>query len=166
MQYTCQQCGNAFHSRKRGDRIVRFCSHSCYSVSKKGKEAWNKGKPAKWAIGNSFAKGHAPWNKGKKTWTKELNPRWKGGIYRTKNAYVFILSPSHPRANKRGYVGEHILVAESSLGRRLLKNEIVHHINEIKNDNRPENLLVFNNAAEHKRYHANQRNRLSNGQLI
>jgi hypothetical protein len=48
---------------------------------------------------------------------------------------------------------EHRLVVERELGRRLRRSEVVHHVNEGKDDNRPENLMVFATAAGHRRYH-------------
>lgn len=37
---------------------------------------------------------------------------------------------------------EHVLVAEAAIGRKLVVDEHVHHINGVKTDNAPENLFV------------------------
>lgn len=66
--------------------------------------------------------------------------------------YIWKRCENHPRQHN-GYVLEHILVAEQTLGRLLRPEERVHHENEIKSDNRPENLTVFANEREHKQHH-------------
>ena len=70
-----------------------------------------------------------------------------------RGGYVMVLSPGHPRADQDGYVFEHILVVEGGLGRFLVYPEVVHHINGIKTDNLPSNLLLCANNAEHHRVH-------------
>jgi len=72
------------------------------------------------------------------------NPDWKGGRYiEPEKGYVMIRQQDHPRARANGYVLEHILVAEKMLGRPLLPEEEVHHLNRDRTDNRPENLQVY-----------------------
>jgi hypothetical protein len=70
----------------------------------------------------------------------------------SKGDYNYVLCPEHPKATKNGYVLEHRIVIENYLGRVLNDNEIVHHKNHNKKDNRLENLEVMNNR-EHNRKH-------------
>lgn len=72
------------------------------------------------------------------------NHMWKGGRWKNSTGYISILVPDHPYKNSKGYVAEHRLVMEKSVGRYLRPFEMVHHRNHIKDDNRIENLqLVF-----------------------
>lgn len=51
---------------------------------------------------------------------------------------------------------QHVVIMEQHIGRRLRKGEVVHHINEVKTDNRIENLCLMSNK-EHSRLHAQKR---------
>lgn len=82
------------------------------------------------------------------------------GVSRCRDdGYIQILQRGHLRANKKGYVLEHILAMELSLQRQITKEEVVHHINRIRYDNRPENLQVLPSAQAHMRLHSKEDNR-------
>ena len=82
------------------------------------------------------------------------NGRWKGGRSATKKGYIKVFSPDHPRRDYKNQVYEHRIVVEKHIGRYLKVQEVVHHINEIKSDNRIENLILFSNETEHRKHHA------------
>lgn len=63
------------------------------------------------------------------------------------------------------YVLEHRLVLEQKLGRKLLPDEDAHHINEIRSDNRPENLELKDSRSEHQRLHSKTRLRTADGKF-
>ena len=88
------------------------------------------------------------WWKGK---FGEKSSNWKGGRKKNKQGYWRIYIP-----NKfEGY--EHIYLMEQKLKRKLTKEEIVHHINYDRSNNRIENLYLFSTKKQHSSYEANVR---------
>ena len=84
--------------------------------------------------------------------TSQQTSRWAGGRVVDRMGYIALHRPGHPSATKYGYVLEHRLVYEESRGVRLPKNTLIHHLNGVKDDNRPENLVAFT-RVEHTRAH-------------
>lgn len=107
-----------------------------------------------------FQKGHSFYKGGEKGWFKKEqcigkdNSNWKGGKYK-RSGYWFIYQPKHPFANSTGYIRKHRLIMEKKIGRLLKKEEVVHHINGVKNDNKPENLYLMKNTGTHSNYERN-----------
>lgn len=69
------------------------------------------------------------------------------------HGYIYILSKGHPFGDRDGYVLEHRLVMEKSLGRFLEPNEVVHHKNKERGDNRIENLEIHSSQSAHMSEH-------------
>lgn len=81
------------------------------------------------------------------------NPAFSGGWHHDLAGYVRILMPDHPQADSRGYLYEHRFVMEKVLGRRLNAEEVVHHRNRIRDDNRVENLQLLPSHSAHMKLH-------------
>ena len=72
----------------------------------------------------------------------------------TKSGYVKIYKPKHKYSpTKKGWILEHRYIVEKFLKRQLKSGEVVHHINEDKQDNKIENLMLFKNNKEHTKFH-------------
>ena len=114
-------------------------------------------------------KGHKSWNKGKKfpplsKKTKEKisqsrkgkrtganHPNWKGGRI-IKDGYIYIYKLEHPFRNRHNYVYEHRYIIEKYLNRYLTSQEHCHHINNDKQDNSLENLILFKSNSAHQKF--------------
>lgn len=79
------------------------------------------------------------------------------GITTHTNGYPMTRKPEHPHANPYGWVYDHILIAEETLGRQLTPDEVVHHKDGNPSNNEPNNLQVLPNLAEHTKLHARLR---------
>lgn len=81
---------------------------------------------------------------------------WKGGVKKGGKGYRLVLCPEHYRADKNGYVLEHILEFEKATGVVVPKECCIHHLNGNKEDNRLENLCMMLTSA-HTTYHNRKR---------
>lgn len=100
-----------------------------------------KGEPRKYIIGHHM--------KGKN------NHNWKNGKV-VQNGYVYLLFPNHPKSHN-GYVKRSHIVMEKIINGPLPDDSIVHHIDENKKNDSPDNLMLCLNIAEHNKIHQQQR---------
>lgn len=70
--------------------------------------------------------------------------------YREHDGYMEIYKPDHPNSKKNGWIKEHRYIMSLYLKRKLRKNEVVHHKNGLKKDNRIQNLELLT-ARKHDR---------------
>jgi len=88
---------------------------------------------------------------------REKSNSWKGGFVNGGGGYISFKAPEGCRfscmKNNDGYIYLHRLVMAEYLNRPLDNKEVIHHKNEIRNDNRIENLELFENVTEHFTYH-------------
>lgn len=148
MEKKCLMCGVLFSKPAWCSwntwEVRKYCSVPCTNKSFIGKPNTSKTK---------FKKGLKPWNDGiESPVRREKHGMWKGGRIKRKG-YIFLHRPDHPLCDSLGYVREHRLVMEEHLGRFLEPKEVVHHVNEIKDDNRLENLELFADNGKHTAHH-------------
>ena len=84
-----------------------------------------------------------------KKYVGELHPSWKGER-RKCNGYIKLY------IEKGKYILEHRIIMEKIIGRKLHRWELVHHINNVRDDNKPENLKIVT-RSEHTDLHNKQR---------
>lgn len=127
---------------------------------KRGGTSWNKGLPAPWSVATWTGRKHSAETRKKigehSAQKGKRGANWRGGETRNQG-YVYTWKPGHPRADRTGYVKRADLVLEDKLGRPLQSKELAHHMNHIRDDDRPENLLLVENQREHNRVHAQER---------
>ncbi len=73
----------------------------------------------------------------------------KGRTSRHVRGYVFITKHDHPRANKDGYVFEHIVVVEKAIGKFIPEKAVIHHIDGNPSNNSIGNIVLCENQAYH-----------------
>jgi len=145
----CIQCGKIWYIKESEKRVrekhgktIKFCSLECY---KKNKERVTKCS----FCGKNFNSKRTSTN----FCSKDCYCKWKinkhldnpGSWYENGYKVIYI-------GGGKG-VKEHIKIMEDYIGRKIdIKNENVHHINKIRDDNRLENLKLMT-KEEHSRLH-------------
>lgn len=87
---------------------------------------------------------------------KENSPGWKGGRYVLKGKYTSYLKihiPEHPKADRGGYVYQHILVAEKVLCKLLPQGAEIHHVDGDGLNNNHNNLVICQSHSYHMALH-------------
>lgn len=147
VNFKCKRCDKKitlrecdYKARKRRS-IPKYCSINCRVLDKEKKVncSWCKKefKPER-SIRNFCSK--ICWCEWRKEKTK-LNPgSW------IENGYRVLYTE-----NGKG-IKEHIKIMQDHIGRELTLDEVVHHINEIRTDNRIENLQLMT-RGEHSKLH-------------
>lgn len=153
VECVCKGCGKDFTVppstiRKGGGK---YCSRDC---TKKGE---NRECPV---CSTSFYVTQSAIRKGEGTYCSrkcsnpfrgskgEKNGNWKGGKHTRSDGYIMV------RVGTDKYELEHRVVMANHIGRDLLPNEQVHHINHQRNDNRIENLELTTISDHIKDHHA------------
>jgi len=139
MECVCVYCKKKFIPKTK-NRPAKYCSFVC------------NGKSTGFKNGHKFIGGEKGWIKKGQRLSPKTEFQKKSGKWKTAGGYIRLYMPNHPSASKDGSVLEHRVVLENKVGRLLNRNEIAHHINGIKTDNRPDNLELMA-WGEHTRHH-------------
>jgi hypothetical protein len=156
---TCERCGVGFQRFKGQEKEHNFCSRQCYWKSDFHSETVSGANGRR----NMSAKATEPCGFCGKPVTRYVSTR--GEVFycnvqchadakrktqvrqKTSGGYVRIfVGYDHPGATASGHIFEHRKVMQDLLGRPLFKHENVHHINGVRDDNRPENLQLWSTS--------------------
>ena len=155
-KFICKTCGKEFEVinssipvRLRSGKI-QYCSTRCMGIGMRKRKAVKC-----LNCGNEFETTRHRFCSQKCAceYRKKSNP---GNGYWYENGYKVLW-------NGGNSIKEHIKVMQDFLGRELTKDEVVHHINGVKDDNRIDNLKLMT-KGEHSSYHRYQE--INNGVKI
>lgn len=158
MTNVCIKC-NKLYKPDRPSRTSKWCSRECYYSYRKESSPKIKCLICGIEFITSPSKIGSKTNPRKYCSTECLNKsrlnnkyRWKRGWMINHNGYKIVYQPNHPNAYKK-YVFEHRLVMEKNIGRYLLSEERVHHLDGNKLNNDIKNLKLFSTESEHQKFH-------------
>jgi hypothetical protein len=124
-------------------KVLQMCEDGC-SLAEMAKAVGTVGREVKKFLRRNGVTKDFPTTK-----IGEKHYAWRGRM-KDSDGYIQVHVKGHPNARKHThYILEHRLVMEEFLGRHLLPTEVVHHINGVKDDNRIENLQLFDSNGAH-----------------
>jgi len=159
LHFSCENCGKDVSRFKGHETEHVFCSRECYWKSDFHAETVAVANAAR----NISALEVEPCANCSKPVTRYASSRGKRlfcntdchNAFRrsrqtrhvTAGGYVRVfVGADYPGATKSGHVFEHRKVMQDVLGRPLIDAENVHHINGVRDDNRPENLELWSHS--------------------
>lgn len=159
----CNNCGSPVTRLKSADAPRFYCNHKCYSSSAHRAETVRKSNEARYPnsrvsllcqhCGESFSRPLSKTQEAKfcSNKCKNGNRLAEGRKFKNAGGYVIMGVPvGHPGARPNGngsaQIFEHRKVMQEMIGRELFPEENVHHINGVRDDNRPENLELWSKS--------------------
>ena len=135
----CDTCGqeqwvNYWNIYRKDIHLCRYCNNNATAKTRKKYQRWNLG-----------VKSH---------------PKVEGNTYINTNGYSEVWLGTLRTQKPSGYYKEHRLLKEISLGRLLNKNELLHHVDGDKTNNKLKNLYICTSHKHHQNIHS-QLERLS-----